>query len=401
MLDRMHVVHVVGSTDRAGAGVAASVCELCGALSGVAQVTIVAGSDGKALYPVDGRVRRVLCPNRPIAGRCLVAGVGLRRELERVLDEGADLVHVHGIWLAANHAGCVAARRRDIPYIVSAHGMLMPWAFRHQAWKKKLPWLLYQRADLLHAAAVVGTSEAEADAIRAFGFPGATVMVPHGLALLSWEAPRNGIQPRKVVFLGRLHPIKGLMNLLDAWALLRPGGWRLILAGPEEDGFQAVLTERIRQHGLADTVTFAGPVDDRQKWLLLRQADLTVLPSFMENFGLVVLESLACGVPVITTRGTPWQVLETERCGWWVDAGAEALARGLRAAMTLTDEERQAMGLRGRALVAKRFAWDRIAGEMADVYRWICGSGKQPDICRPVTRPPGLPKGIDESMTAR
>ena len=393
MCGRMCIIHVVGSTDRAGAGVAAAACELCSALAGIAQVTLVAGTNGGELYPVDRRVRRVLCPGRHIPGTRLALTLGLRRTLEQVIDDGADLVHVHGLWMAANHSACAAARRRGIPYVVSAHGMLMPWAFRHRAWKKKLPWLLYQRADLLHAAAVVGTSEAEADAIRAFGFPGATAMVPHGLALLPWEAPRNGIQPRKVVFLGRLHPIKGLMNLLEAWALLRPGGWQLILAGPDEDGFQAVLTERIRQHELADAVTFAGPVDDQEKWSLLRQADLTVLPSFTENFGLVVPESLACGVPVITTRGTPWQVLETERCGWWVDAGVEALARGLRAAMALTDEERQAMGLRGRTLIAKRFAWDRIAAEMADVYRLICGSAQQPDSCRPVFPAGGIAEG--------
>ena len=382
MRERLRLVHVAGSTERSGAGVAAAVCEMCSALADVAQVTLVAGTHGGALYPVDGRVRRVLCPNRRIPGLPLNLALGLRHTLDRVLDQGADIVHVHGIWLAANHAACAAARRRGLPYVVSAHGMLMPWAFGHRAWKKRLPWLAYQRADLMRATAVLATSEAEADSIRGYGFPGATVTVPHGLAVPPWEAPRNGVAPRKVVFLGRLHPIKGLMNLVDAWAAVRglPGtsDWQLVLAGPDEGGFQSELMARIRKHGIEDAVTFTGALDERQKWDLYRQADLSVLPSFTENFGLVVLESLACGVPVIATRGTPWQVLETERCGWWVDVGADALARALREAMALTDDDRQAMGRRGRALVASRFAWDRIAGDLAAVYEGIRGQANRP-----------------------
>jgi len=420
-MQKLHILHVVGSTDRNGAGVAASVCELCSALADITEVTILAGKGKGAHYPVDARVRRVLCPSRGIAGLRLSLAVGFRNQLEAVLAEGVDLVHIHGLWMAEVHLACAAARRRGIPYVVSTHGMLMPWAFRHKAWKKFLPWRIYQRRDLRQAAAVVTTSEAEAASVRAFGFPGQVVTIPHGLNVPPWQELRNGHPPRKVIFLGRLHPIKGLMNLVDAWSAVRPKDWQLILAGPDEGGFQLALMERIRQHNITDTVTFTGPLDDPQKWQLLRQADLFVLPSFMENFGLVVLESLACGVPVIATKGTPWAVLEgsvnneqlavsseqstgnreqlavssgeiachpppttayrspltahssSPRCGWWVDLGAESLATALDAAMSLADDERRAMGRRGRELVEQQYAWGAIARRIMDLYGRVRG----------------------------
>ena len=90
-------------------------------------------------------------------------------------------------------------------------------------------------------------------------------------------------------------------------------------------------------------------------------------------------EALAAGVPVITTKGAPWQDLETHDCGWWVDIGVEPLVQALTEAVSLTDAQRQAMGARGRALVERKYSWDHVAEEMAGVYRWLLGQGERPD----------------------
>ncbi len=375
-MPQLHIVHVVGSADRSGAGVAASVCELCSAISGQARVTLVAGTDGGPRYPVADRVRQLLCPKSPWMGR-------YRRfaaTLNQALAEGADLVHVHGLWMPEMHLACRAARKRNIPYLISAHGMLMPWAFQYKQWKKFLPWRCYQQSDLRRAAAVVANSASEASAIRAFGFPNETLTIPHGIHLPHRELLRNGIAPRQVVFLGRLHPIKGLMNLVDAWALVRPAGWQLVLAGPDEGGFQSILMDRIQQHKITESVSFAGALDDAHKWVLLQRADLAVLPSFTENFGLVVLEALACGVPVITTKGTPWAAVVERGCGWWVDVGVPSLAAVLREATGLSDQARQQMGRCGYELVRDAFTWDRVAREILANYERLKGIHHNPNL---------------------
>jgi glycosyltransferase involved in cell wall biosynthesis len=106
---------------------------------------------------------------------------------------------------------------------------------------------------------------------------------------------------------------------------------------------------------------------------------LFVLPSHSENFGIVVAEALASGVPVITTRATPWEELVTHRCGWWTENGPEPLAAALRDALSRTDEERREMGRRGRQLVDQKYSWPGIAAQVHAVYRWMLGEGEKPE----------------------
>jgi len=184
---------------------------------------------------------------------------------------------------------------------------------------------------------------------------------------------------RKVLFLGRVYPVKGLLNLINAWARIRIDGWCLQIAGPDQDGHLAEVLKLVQQIGLKDSVQYIGAVDLDAKNQLFQSADLFVLPSFTENFGLVIAEALAHGLPVIATHGAPWRDLETYKCGWWIEVGVEPLAAALSAAMALSDVERQAMGGRGRDYV-QRYEWRGIATQTVEVYRWILGYGSRPDF---------------------
>lgn len=242
---------------------------------------------------------------------------------------------------------------------------------------------LFQRSDLDIARLLIATSLQECESIRKLRLSQPVAVIPNGVDLVtsrcaSDEAPRQPERVRSALFLSRIHPKKGLLNLVYAWAHLGQRGWRLRIAGPDEGGHLAEVMALARRLGISESVEYVGEVDGERKSAMYWDADLFVLPTFSENFGVVVAEALAHGLPVITTRGAPWADLETHRCGWWIDIGAEPLADALRAAMALGDEERQAMGDRGREYV-RRYDWNVIARDTVAVYSWMLGKGSRPE----------------------
>ena len=201
-------------------------------------------------------------------------------------------------------------------------------------------------------------------------------------------------QRRSVLFLGRLHPVKGVGRLVEAWAEIQTGKaesrkqksdlgpltsdlWSLVIAGPDEAGMRPGLEAMLRARGCAESVIFTGQLDEGQKWAAYQAADLFVMPSDFENFGIAIAEAMLSGLPVITTTGTPWKELPPRGAGWWVEPTTEALAGALRQAIGLTDGERRGMGLRAADL-AKRFSPEQTAADLIQVYEWLLGRGSRP-----------------------
>ena len=328
-------------------------------------VSVVAYDDGEPSVRPDAGAARTIAVER--------AG-GVRAFGQSIQDAAPDLVHDHGLWLPTNHAAAQAARRLGVPLVATTRGMLEPWARQQSRIKKALAWRAYQRRDLDGAAVLHATAESEAQSIRDAGLRVPVAVVPNGVVVppgIPLPTRASGA-PRRALFLSRVHPKKGLPMLLDAWAAVRAGGWELVVAGPDDVGHRSDLEAQAQRLGLAE-VSFQGPASDDAKWDLYRSADLFVLPTYSENFGVVVAEALAAGVPVVTTTGAPWADLETHACGWWVAPETRALAHALRAATTASDAERAAMGERGRALVVRAYGWPGIAARMSEVYDWILG----------------------------
>ncbi|HUT57557.1 MAG TPA: glycosyltransferase, partial [Phycisphaerae bacterium] len=189
------------------------------------------------------------------------------------------------------------------------------------------------------------------------------------------------LRGRKIIlFLGRVAPVKRVDVLLRAWGELAPysGKWVLVIAGPDWQGYRAQMERLVDSCGISSCTLFTGNVIGRLKQELLGIADLYVLPSECENFGITVAEALASGCPVITTRGTLWKQIQDEGCGWWIERDLLALKTQLRAAMELSDPERVVMGQRGQTLVRTRYAWPPLAQEMLTVYRWLIGQATAP-----------------------
>lgn len=377
----MRVIHAVASLRAEHGGPSRSVTALAGAQAqadtDVHLLTTRAPDEGPSVAcPAGVHLESV---DRP-SGLHLMLGArdAFSAALNTLLDPGGAVLHDHGIWLPTNRAAARVASRAAAPRVVSVRGMLSEWALAAGAPKKRLAWWAYQRRDLQAAALIHATSDAEAADVRAAGVTSPLCVVPNGVTLpqLAPHHPTNPI--RTALFVGRIHPVKGLQHLVEAWGMVRPPGWQLVIAGPDEGGHRRELERLIAQQDVADMVTFTGPVADSDKWNLYRSAELFVLPSLSENFGVAVAEALASGVPVIATRASPWGDLPIHGCGWWVATGTAPLASALRVATAVRREGLRVMGRRGRTLVANHYTWESAAARMISAYQWLLGCGTRP-----------------------
>jgi glycosyltransferase involved in cell wall biosynthesis len=293
----------------------------------------------------------------------------------------ADVIHNHGLWLMPNaQAGWTAARERK-PLVISPRGMLASAALAFSPVKKRALWALFQGPILRNAACLHATSRQEYEEIRGFGLTNPVAVIPNGIDIPDPVADHAAKPPTKraVLSLGRIHPKKGLDRLIRAWAIVEPErpDWRLRIIGPSQAGYGDELLGLTMALRLA-RVSIEGPVYGDAKHAAYRAAELFVLPTLNENFGLTVAEALAAGTPVITTKGAPWQGLQREGCGWWVDHGVEALAAALTEATAMPRETLKAMGAQGRAWMRRDFSWHLTGQKMLDVYGWLARAIEPP-----------------------
>ena len=301
-----------------------------------------------------------------------------------------DIVHIHGVWDPRLHHVAKMCQVAKVPYVIAPRGMLEPWSLKQKWLKKRIVRFLYQDRDLKKAAALHATAESEAEQFWKLGFKNYCIVSPNGVNLPERELERR-VGERRALFVSRMHQKKGVLELVESWARVKPESWCCELVytvnSDEELAYEQKVKDRILALGMSyqdkegnihsptptqnSNFTFTGSLDDEQKWEAYARADLFVLPTYSENFGIVVAEALWAGVPVITTKGTPWKVLEERNCGWWIDIGVEPLVVALQEAMSHSDEERAAMGARGRKLVEEKYTWKAVVNAMVKGYKEI------------------------------
>jgi glycosyltransferase involved in cell wall biosynthesis len=283
---------------------------------------------------------------------------------------GADVIHNHSLWMMPNIYCHEAARVNGTKLVFSPRGTLSVWARRRSRLRKQVVWRLGQKAALFGADCLHATSEREAEDIRRIGLQKPVVTLPNGVDIPELSTkPVGRDKSLKLLFLSRIHPAKNVARLLKVWATLEPRypDWHLDIAGPLIGSYPQRMQKLAEDLGL-QRVNFLGEVKGAGKSAVLARADLFVLPTHSENFGLAVAESLAHGTPVIVTRGAPWAGVEQHGCGWWIEPGAEALEAALGRAMSGTGTELAAMGAQGRAWMEREFSWPRIGEQMLGAY---------------------------------
>lgn len=348
----------------------------------------------KDLYiPLDKRVKTKLIKYKDNFVNKIFA-TSYHQKLIKQLNENVDLIHITGLWEASMHAAFVLARRHSIPTIVSTQGMLEPWALNNSFYKKKIAWYLYQQKDLKFANVLHATSEQEAENLKRLDLKQPIAIIPNGINLKNYKNTQNNIKCninekfnvrkedgiRKLLFLSRIHPKKGLIDLVNAWSKLKPNNWKVIIAGPDERGHRQEVETLISKKELTQYFEFIGPVEGKLKYDLYKSSDLFILPTYSENFGIVVAEALMSGLPVITTKGAPWEGLVKNNCGWWIDIGVDPIVKALDQALSLSPEKLYQMGKRGKVFAENNFGYSSIAKKMLDVYKWMLEKKNKPNF---------------------
>lgn len=282
-----------------------------------------------------------------------------------------NLIHLHGMWSPILAVAALISKKKKITLVISPHGCLEPWSLKYKHHKKWLALKTYQGAILRWTSLFVATAHQELKSIRQLGLHQPVAVIPNGVDI--GPAPHRDVhvKVKTILFLSRLNPVKGLIDLVEAWALVRRPGWRIVIAGGDEDGYRAKVEALIRKKGLQSDFEFADFVEGACKQACFESAEIFILPTYSENFGIVVAEALANEVPVITTTKAPWKGLVEHRCGWWVEPGVQGILGALINALDCDSEELREMGRRGRQLVNDKFSWDKIGATALEVSEWL------------------------------
>ena len=289
------------------------------------------------------------------------------------------VIHDNGLWRFSNFQAARAAATLKVPLVISAHGMAEPWALRHHRFRKRVAMSLYQGWTLRRASAFHATCPEEATNLRRIGITQPIAIVANGIETVPPATQVVTSTSRTALFLSRLHPKKGVLELLEAWSRVRPENWLLRIVGPDDGNHRSMVEQRIAQLQLSDVVRLCGEANDVEKWQHYRDAQLFVLPTFSENFGLVIGEALAAGVPVITTTETPWHAIASKGCGWIIRPDITELAGVLATATHLSPSALTAMGKVGQHWIPQDFSWQRLSEQMREFYAWLANGKPSSD----------------------
>lgn len=376
----MRVIQVVPAISEEAAGPSYSVPRLCESLIG-------AGVDVQ-LATLDWAPTGVNIPylkSFPVAGwpRRLGRSPKMNHWLKQQADSGQlDIIHNHSLWMMPNvYPGWVVRHSRS-QLVVSPRGTLSAYAMNLNKLQKKIFWRVLQGSALRASSCFHATAESEYEDIRRLGFKQPICILPNGIDVPPLEETPNSGR-RQLLFLGRIHPKKGIDILLHAWQVVERqfSDWDLHIIGPDNGGYLAEMQALAKQLQLK-RVLFVGPLFGEDKLRIYRSASLFVLPTHSENFGMTVAEALAAGTPAIVTKGAPWDGLEKQGAGWWIDIGVDPLVVCLEQALATTPTRLAEMGRAGREWMLRDYSWERIGAQLSGVYRWLLEGGEPPPSVR-------------------
>jgi glycosyltransferase involved in cell wall biosynthesis len=381
---KMKILHAISTLSPETGGPAAAVVGMAKAVAALGHDVAIHATDYRSLpaaAPVEesigpGRLRVFVHRHWPASSLTLQASYALWRALREEIPR-ADVVHLHSLYLFHDWVTWRECRRASVPYILRPHGSLDPFMYRRHRWRKAIVEQLFQARVTRDATLIHYTSEVERDRAQPFVFGGRGMVVSLGLDVGRFErmpspecfrARHPELRDRRIIlFLGRLSFKKGLELLVPAFAAAaaRRPDLHLVLAGPADD-YEPCVRALIRQYGLFDRATLTGTLSPSEVLEAYAAANLFVLPSRNENFGIAAAEAMAAGVPTILSnevqiadqaaREGACRVVPLDAAAW-TKAILEVLAEG--------DE----VAARARAHIASHYSWESVGRQLVDMYR--------------------------------
>jgi glycosyltransferase involved in cell wall biosynthesis len=379
----MRILHVISGIDPAAGGPTTALVGLARAQSRAGlHVTLLAPwhqQGGQAAQALAAHLNTQNIPTLTFGPATHRRGAhpDMPRHIEGAIAD-TDIVHIHAVWEESQHQAAKIARRLRKPYLFTPHGMLDPWNLSHSRWKKRLYLALRLRAHLNHAAALHATTSIEADSLKRLGLTPPVFVEPLGIDTSEFAdlPPRDAFHRAHpelanapyILYLGRLHPGKGLELLIPAFAQAAPPDTRLVIAGPDSANFRPQLDTLIRQSSLTGRVLFTGMLRGPDKLAALTGSQLLALPSFHENFGLAVVESLAAGRPVLVSDQVQlWREITQANVGAACPTTIPALAVLLRQWLS-TPTLLESAATRARPFALAHYDWNAIAKNWIEHY---------------------------------
>lgn len=316
---------------------------------------------------------------------------------------GPAVVHTHGLWTYTSVVSMRWRNQTGRPEVIHPHGMLDPWALNHSRWKKRLALMAFERRHLKRTSCIRALCQSEIESVRGFGLGNPVCIIPNGIDLPEPAAQtmvRNlANEPRKILlYLGRLHPKKGLANLITAWDRVRStkagANWLLAIAGWNQGGHEQELKDLANRLSIPwvdapssgiggdhpASIQFLGPRFGTDKEDLYRSCDAFILPSLSEGLPMVILEAWAHGKPVLMTPMCNLPEGFSTRSAIEIQPDSEAIFQGLITLSNLSPSELEEMGRAGRQLVKSKFTWPQIASQLDAVNRWLVHGERRPDF---------------------
>jgi len=310
----------------------------------------------------------------------------LKVYLEQELQKRDDIIlHTHNLWNYIPLVAYIKSIKYNIPLLSTIRG-----SAQLDKLQKKIVWYLFQKKILNYSNIVHVTKIEDIALLRNMGIKSKIAYIPNGINIdefktlkdkqKSKESLNLDLNKKYILFMSRLHPKKGLEYLVNSWIKLanKYKEWDLLIVGPEYDKtYVENIKNSIKKANLENRVTFTGMLKDQDRIDSFGASDLFVLPSHTENFGIAIAEAMAAKLPIITTKGTPWEEIEKYNAGWWVELNQENIDKALENALSLKEYELIQKGLNGFELI-KKYEWKYQAKKMKELYEYILNGGDKP-----------------------
>ena len=295
--------------------------------------------------------------------------------------KSGDIIHSHGVWRMPHIYSLEVLKHKNVKIINSPKGSFSAEALKVSKFKKKIFSSFSKQNKFLSTChAFHATSIKEKDEIRKLGFKQPIAVIPEGIDIPKENKKFKNRKNIKYLYLGRIHPIKGLDILINSWKKVEENelNCSLEICGYYDDQeYFNHLLNLVKKNGLQN-IHFGDKVYGESKSKKYLDNDIFILPSKSENFALVIAEAMSHEMPVITSKNTPWSVVKEKNLGWFVNSNENDLYAAIYESSILPNGQINEMGISGKKYIKEHFSWDVLSNDYVKFYKWVQNGGETP-----------------------